>query len=829
MIKSLIMAMFIALFVYAPAHAYPEQKLTASNGADTDYFGYSVDIEGSRVVVGAPYADNGNGSQSGRVYVYTRNNSQWLDTELPIYAGQGEAFGAAVTIEGNTIAVGAPDGNALYIYTYNGSSWGLSQTLTGTGAFGNAVDIDGDTMIVGAYEGLGKVYVYTWNSTMWVLSQELTAPIPDPLPGVNDSPHFGNSVAIDAGTIVIGAKQYSYDGETYTGAAWVYVNNGTNWVVQADLAALAGTDLVRLDFFGESVAIDDNTILVGAERDDGPDASIGAVYVFDRDGSVWSKKQKLTPSDPDHWYFGCSVSLLDNRAIIGAYYAHLVDGREGCVYEFQLQGGSWVETDLIAGSDSSSIDCFGMSVAQSKEHVIVGSFKNDETAIDAGAAYLYEIPQKTFNEFLVNTCIEDDQSYPSIASDPNGNFIIAWDSDEQDGEYYGIYAQRFDAYGRRIGSEFQVNTTTDESQYEAAVDMNASGDFIIAWNAWDSDAGGEDIYLRRYAADGTPLSGEIKINTYTESRQVYPVVALKDDGSFIVIWESFHGNNDWRVAGRVFDASGNPITDEFDVNQITPVGEMSLAVEKNGDFTVAYSSALTGYDVYARQYTADGTPRGNEVLLHSPDYLYAALAPEFVTDGNKHYVLAWHAIPQLPDTDNREIYAQFFDPNLSPTCDPFRINTTTDGVQRSPSIAMNKHGDFVIAWYGDTDGDQDGIFVRQYDRNGQPLSEECQVNTYITDNQYYPDVAMQESGQFVVTWHSEGQDGSEKGVFAAIGPKTWLADFDHDGQIGINDLTLLTDRWLENEPVFDVGPANGEGIVNIEDFAALAEQWMLGL
>lgn len=117
------------------------------------------------------------------------------------------------------------------------------------------------------------------------------------------------------------------------------------------------------------------------------------------------------------------------------------------------------------------------------------------------------------------------------------------------------------------------------------------------------------------------------------------------------------------------------------------------------------------------------------------------------------------------------------------------------------------------------------MFVRQYDSNAQPVGVESQLNTYINGDQKTPVVVMQESGRFITAWHSESQDGSDYGIFAAIGPKTYLGDFDLNGQIDIRDLRMLAQRWLSDEPVLDIAPQGGDGITNLLDFSKLAPQW----
>lgn len=839
MTKTQILRIFITLGLCAAVHAYRIQEIPSPHPTPGSDYGWASATDGQTLVIGAKDEND-----AGVVYVYEHNGSNWdyiTRLEPNSIGSTDEAFGYAVSVDGETIVIGAPVYNnfqgAAYVFVKDSSNgWNVDpmRLVTGNGSFGRSVAIDNDTLVVGCpdenYEQ-GAVYVYERLLNRWFFKQRLEdsdgkGSDDQQLVSI-DGDRLGYSVDIDGDIIVAGAYYDVVEKNRRQGSVCVFRRSGGDWA-QASEEKLTASDGQELDLFGYDVEICGDLMAVGSpHRDNGSLMPRGSVYFFQWTGSHWDPQAEplVSPDDYDGHIsvFGQRLSLDGHRVVVGDYYFDAFTGR---AFLFEWDGRSWSSgTSLINGHEG---DRIGSSVAISGDTIFIGAYGASVGDVtDAGTVYRVTLPVKRFHEFQVNTWVKDDQRYPAIASDPNGNFIIVWDSDEQDGAYSDIYAQRFDAYGRRIGSEFPVNTSTDGSQYNAAVAMNAAGEFIIAWNGWGPNTDSEEIFLRRYASDGTPLSDELQINTYTVSRQAYPAIALNDDGSFIVIWDSFHGNNDWRVAGRVYDASGNPATDEFDINQTGTIGEISLAVEDNKDFTVTWIRGLPGYQIYARQYFADGTAKGDEFIIFTPDYDDAALGPTLATNGTGSYVLAWHYTSEWPAYEHRDIYTQLFDPNLSPVSAPIMVNTTTDGAQQNPSVSMNHNGDFVIAWRSNTDGDMDGIYARQYNRNGLAMSNQYQVNTYTLDNQRSPVASMQESGRFVIAWHSEGQDSSEKGVFAAIGPAAWGADFDHNGQVDPNDLVLMADRWLENEPVFDIAPA--DGIVNLADFSILTEQWMLGL
>jgi hypothetical protein len=819
-LRTNVFVFFMLIFVTGSyAKIYP---LFSPSPVQNSYYGWASATDGQTLVVGA-YGEK-------KIYIYERNGLDWQYVTSRSHTA--DKFGYSVDIDGDTIVVGAYGYNsnqgAIYVFKKDVTNgWNVTPTQFSGGQTGDclgwSVAIDGDTIVAGAYgadDDKGTAYVYEYVNDSWSFEVELYDPDGLPKGSHVSGARFGKSVAVDGDRIVVGAEYdyTSYEIDWRRGAACVFRRVGGLWG-QSGMVKLLASDGQKLDVFGNAVAVSGDVIVVGCPyHNNGTGVNRGAAYVYRWNGTLWIEEKILIASEyANSSLFGQRLSLDGDRLVVGEYQSN---SYTGSAYLFEWDGNAWSAGDkLISGGIG---DYLGSSVAIAGDVIFVGACRTDGQIVDVGMVYVITLPSKLFNEFQVNTHINDKQQYPSIATDANGNFVVVWESRYQDGDSYGVYGQRFDLYGRRVGDEFQVNVTTSGSQARANVAMDEAGNFIIVWNAGDGDL--EGIYARRYAANGTPLSGEILVNAYTISRQIYPTVALKVDGTFIVIWESFHGTNDWHIAGRLYDAAGNPITSEFDINQSGSCGENSLAISDTGDFTVAWDRMLAGYSICVRQYNANGTPKGNEVVLMTSD-IDAALGPTIASDRSGNYVLAWHYTTEWPASEYRDIYAQRYDANFNPVGEEFMVNTTTVGVQQYPSIAMNSDGQFVIVWYGDTDDSEEGVFARQYDGNGQPVGNESQLNTYINGIQKMPVAAMQTSGRFIVAWQSEAQDGNDFGIFATIGPKTYLGDFNFNRQIDISDLQIMAEGWLSNEPVLDIAPNSGDGIINLLDFSVLAEHW----
>ena len=336
------------VYVLSGSSWVQQAKLTASDGAADQDFGRRVAIDGDTIVVGADAHDLsvGGDGDAGAAYVFTRSGTTWTQQQrltAPV-PGEEYQFGSDVGISGETIVIGEQysgsvfyDAGAAYIYIRSGTTWTLQQTLTAsdsaaTDLFGQRVAIDGETVVVGArYDDVasnseqGSVYVFVRSGTTWSQQQQITAA--DGIAG----DHFGSSVDIDGDTIVSGANLRD-DSFTYTGAAYVFTRSGTTWTQQQKLNA---SDAEASDFFGSEAAISGDTILISASSDDDDGTASGSAYKFTRDGTTWTQETKLTASDAEaNDVFASSLDIDGNAAVIGASGWDGGSGAEGAAYVF---------------------------------------------------------------------------------------------------------------------------------------------------------------------------------------------------------------------------------------------------------------------------------------------------------------------------------------------------------------------------------------------------------------------------------------------------------------------------------------------------------------
>ncbi len=459
--------------------------LKAPNAGSGDSFA-NVAIDSDTIVIGASGEDSAqttitNGTtvasdddttDVGAVYVFKRSGTTWSQEAYlkPVNATSNDFFGTSIAIDGDTIVVGASNddsaqttitngtttasnfGNngsgAAYVYKRSGTSWSQEAYLKAPNAgkddrFGATIAIDGDTIVVGADSedsvqttitngttapsdngalSVGAAYVFRRSGTTWSQEAYLKAPNAE---GVDT---FGTSVAINGDTIVVGAFQESSAQTTITngttaasdngagaaGAAYVFKRSGTSWSQEAYLKA---PNAGITDSFGSAVAIDGDTIVVGATSEDSAQTTItngttaasddgtsdsGAVYVFKRSGTIWSQEAYLkAPNAGDSDNFGGKISINGDVIVVGVASedsaqttitngtkAAFDDGTSGsgAAYVFKRSGTTWSQEAYLKAPNAGNSDGFGGSVAVSGNTIVVGAGSEDsaQTTITSG-------------------------------------------------------------------------------------------------------------------------------------------------------------------------------------------------------------------------------------------------------------------------------------------------------------------------------------------------------------------------------------------------------------------------------------------------------------
>jgi hypothetical protein len=393
-------------------------KLTASDAANSDTFGYHVALDGDFAIVGSPAAD-GAGTDRGAAYIFLKSQGGldgWgqVKTLVASDASDQDYFGVGVDISGDYAVVGAggengtgTDQGAAYVFYRNQGgpeNWGEVKKLVASDradgdGFGYSVAMDGDTIIVGAdgEDGAGTdrgaAYIFskdTGGQGNWGQVAKLVAGDPA------DVDQFGYAVALNGDFALVGAPREDGAG-TDRGAAYLFDRTLGGPEAWGQVKKVVASDATNDAWFGNSVAIEGSLAVVGEAWDDGGGTDRGAAYIFGQTqggADNWGEVKKIVASDAtDSDFFGYSVSLNGANIVVGAAFAEGGGSERGQIYLFSKdQGGTdnWGEVQRLRASDGANEDWFGFSVSVFGDYILSGALGEDGAGTDRGAAYLFK-------------------------------------------------------------------------------------------------------------------------------------------------------------------------------------------------------------------------------------------------------------------------------------------------------------------------------------------------------------------------------------------------------------------------------------------------------
>ncbi len=335
--------------------------------------------------------------------------------------------------------------------------------------------------------------------------------------------------------------------------------------------------------------------------------------------------------------------------------------------------------------------------------------------------------------------------------------------------------------GATSADEVQVNTYTTGDQDFPAVAVGVDGTTLVVWDSEGSsgtDTSDESVQGQLFASDGSTRGGEFQVNTYTTGMQRTPSAAVATDGSFIVVWSSSGSSgSDSRsssIQGQRYASSGAPIGAEFQVNTATTSNQDNpvVGILLDNDFVVAWDS-FADYgpfdDIRLQRFASDGSFLGTEFVVNTYTRYYQ-IAPSLAVAPNGDFVVVWGSEGSNgTDTSLYSVQGQRFASNGSFIGTEFQVNTYTTGYQRTPSVDMDDSGDFVVVWHS-----YDFYYALQYEirgqrfsSNGSAVGDEFQINSYTSSTPYGASVAVAGEGHFVVLWQSYGSPGNDGSLSSA--------------------------------------------------------------
>jgi hypothetical protein len=352
-----------------------------------------------------------------------------VGTETKLVASDptiGSVFGSAVAISGNNAVVGDYDTSSAYVYHRGESNWYEEAILTVTGSkyLGHSVAVDGDTILIGdsgdstKYYQMGAAYVFVRSGTSWIQQAKLA-----PSDGLPED-RFGVAVAVQGDTAVVGSHLSDEDDYNLnSGAVYVYQRTGSSWNLRAKLTR---PDPQRSGLFGVSVDIDGDTIAVGSSGDNTAARSSGAAYIFVRSGTGWNFQAKVIASNPSSFDdYGRSISIEGDTMVVGAFNYDAKGMNSGAAFVYQRTGTTWALDSFLTASDGEVMDKFGLSVSLSGDIILAGAIYDDDADpsdpdCNSGATYVFQRVEGVWTEKVKITPRDterDDQFGYSVSVD----------------------------------------------------------------------------------------------------------------------------------------------------------------------------------------------------------------------------------------------------------------------------------------------------------------------------------------------------------------------------------------------------------------------------
>ena len=445
-----------------------------------------------------------------------------------------------------------------------------------------------------------------------------------------------------------------------------------------------------------------------------------------------------------------------------------------------VQAGAGTDTIVFSGDYAdytfSQSDSYVSLFTHNTTGQVVSLYEVEYLQFDDG---LFGYYQTDYNEFqVINT--SDIPTNPDITVLSDNGYVITWSSNEPDGSH-GVYAQRYDAVGDSVGSEFQVNTYTTSDQEKPAITALNDGGFAITWQSDYQDGDFYGIYGQIYDAAGNTAGNEFLVNTTTDDNQERSDITALSDGGFVITWTTTQVDvvnvEDYAVYAQRFDAAGNTAGNEFLVNLVNndpfPYGwelynrhpidsqeKSDITALSGGGFVIkweSYGQDGDGYGIYGQIYDAAGNTAGNEFLVNTTtnsDQWYSAITAL----SNGGFIITWESNQQIDGSYSA--YAKIYDAAGNIVKDEFLVNS---GKQDPAITALNDDG-FIIT--GSLKGGTNySLVARIYDVAGNPNQFEFPVVIHTVNEYQDPTITALSNGGFVIMWETLSEYGSYYDIY----------------------------------------------------------------
>jgi len=367
-------------------------------------------------------------------------------------------------------------------------------------------------------------------------------------------------------------------------------------------------------------------------------------------------------------------------------------GYGGCLVRFAMPG-------LRSGFRATMIDKKTLAV-------VWDEYMNDDVEYEVHLLLKDTKGKQISPQFTANTWSTSEQSSPAVAPLPSGDFVVVWQSRWQDLDGYGIFGCRFDKEGWWAGNEFQINTWTTGEQESPQIASLLDGGFVVVWvslvgTRWTEGGLGSGVFGQRFDSLGNRVGSEFRINSRPEQHPDSPALASLWDGTLVALWVSYQSEKPYaRVFGQRLGMDGKKIGPEFQLvsNPYERQDAVAVAPLTGGGFIVTWQGYTDDYEngIYSEIFDASGNKSAGPFKASSVNADSAEQG--FVSSlSNGGFVVAWTALSRT----GFKIFAQRFYPDGRRKGQEFLASMRVGQHQIEPSVAPLPRGGFVVFWSWD--------------------------------------------------------------------------------------------------------------------------------
>ncbi len=348
----------------------------------------------------------------------------------------------------------------------------------------------------------------------------------------------------------------------------------------------------------------------------------------------------------------------------------------------------------------------------------------------------------------------------SLSYDSNGKILVSWDD-----EMYDCYFQLFNSEGMPINSNIKIDDGTNLSAYSYA-NFIANNDIVICW--WERLDYNYSIYAQIFNNDGTPKNAKFKVNDAgDEFLYAHPVVEATGQNDFIIIWQDKRNGN-WDIYAQRYANDGTAIDNNFLINDdATTEDQQFVSIISNANqFALTWQDKRDlrwNYDIYLQRFLLNGQKLDTSQKLNDDFGLDGQSSPDISGDFRGNAIIVW--------ADTRygkiNIYAQRLDSIGQLLGKNINLNSQQNNYDyKHPAISMNESGNFVVVWADNRYDSRYDIYAQRYDKNGIEIGTDIKINDdAISNRQKFPDVALDDIGNFVVVWSDERRENAYSDIY----------------------------------------------------------------